>query len=129
MDLSLGVYGGGTGTLFGRALDYSGFIGVLKLGDGDVLPALQRSAVAYGGGVLRWHATERWSLGTQLYVQGPYLDANLDELGGTTFQLAFGGDSRLPRQGWLLRFAIAEDIAAGAAPDFAAHLSVRRFTR
>lgn len=129
MDLSLGVYGGGTRALFERALDYSGFVGVLQLGDGDVLPTLQRSAVAYGGGALRWHATERWSLGAQLYIQGPYLDAELDELGGTTFQLAVGADYRLPQQGWLLRLAIAEDIAAGAAPDFAAHLSVRRFAR
>ena len=129
VDVSLGVYGGGTKTLFDRNLDYSGFAGVLKLGKGDILPELQRSVVGYGGGILRWHATTRLSLATQLYVQGPYFDANLDELGGTTFQLAFGGDYRLPQHGWLFRFAIAEDIAAGAAPDFALHLSVRRFSR
>ena len=129
VDLSLGIYGGGTKTLFDRELDYSGFAGVLKLGNGDVLPDLQRSVVPYGGGILRWHATGRLSLATQIYIQGPYFDANLDELGGTTFQLAFGGDYRLPQSGWLFRFAIAEDVAAGAAPDFALHLSVRRFVR
>jgi hypothetical protein len=129
VDLSLGVYGGGTRTLFGRELDYSVFAGVLKLGNGDVLPDLQRSVIPYGGGILRWHATSRLSLATQLYIQGPYFEADLDELGGTTFQLAFGGDYRLPQPAWLFRFAIAEDIAAGAAPDFALHLSVRRFTR
>jgi hypothetical protein len=129
VDLSLGVYGGGTGRIFNRDLDYSGFAGLLKLGDGDVLPALQRSVVPYGGSILRWHATSRLSLATQLYIQGPYLDADLDELGGTTFQLAFGGDYRLPEKGWLFRFAIAEDVAAAAAPDFALHLSIRRFTR
>ena len=95
VDLSLGIYGGGTKTLFDRELDYSGFAGVLKLGNGDVLPDLQRSVVPYGGGILRWHATGRLSLATQIYIQGPYFDANLDELGGTTFQLAFGGDYRL----------------------------------
>ena len=125
MDLSLGVYGGSATSLFDRTLSYSGFVGVLALGDGEILPGLQRSAVPYGGAALRWQATQRFSLATQLYVQGPYFDANLDELGGTTFQLAFGADLRLRRS--LLRFAIVEDIAAGAAPDFALHLSFRSF--
>ena len=124
-DLSLGIYGGGATSLFNRELAYSGSVGVLALGDGDVLPELQRSAVPYGGAALRWHATPRFALAAQLNVQGPYFDANLDELGGTTFQLAFGTDFRILRT--LLRFAIVEDIVAGAAPDFALHLSFRSF--
>lgn len=126
-DFAVGVYAGNSTMLFERSLAYSGFVGVLALGDGDILPTLQRSAVPYGGLALRWHATERFALATQLYAQGPYLDAALDELGGNTFQLAFGCDYRFPSQGLLLRFAIAEDIAAAAAPDFAAHLSLRRY--
>lgn len=124
-DLSLGAYAGGTTNLFDRTLSYSGFLGVLALGDGEILPDLQRSAVPYGGAALRWQATPRFALATQLYVQGPYFGADLDELGGSTFQLAFGADLRLKRT--FLRFAIAEDIAAGAAPDFALHLSIRSF--
>jgi hypothetical protein len=124
-DLSFGVYGGGATQLFERALSYSGFVGVLALGDGDVLAELQRSAVPYGGAALRWQAWPRLALATQLNVQGPYFDANLDELGGTTFQLAFGADFRMKKS--LLRFAIVEDIAAGAAPDFALHVSFRSF--
>ena len=124
-DLSLGLYGGGTTSLFDRDLAYSGFVGVLVLGDGDVMPELQRSTVPYGGAALRWQATPRFALATQLSVQGPYYDIDLDELGGSTFQLAFGADLRFERT--LLRFAIIEDIAAGAAPDFALHLSFRSF--
>ena len=124
-DLSLGLYGGGLTDFVERELSYSGFLGVLALGDGDVLPDIQRSAVPYGGAALRWQAWPRLALATQLYVQGPYFDANLDELGGTTFQLAFGADFRMKKA--LLRFAIIEDIAAGAAPDFALHLSFRSF--
>lgn len=124
-DLSLGLYGGGATRLFDRTLSYSGFVGVLALGDGDVMPGLQHSAVPYGGAALRWQATQRFSLATQLYIQGPYFDAELDELGGTTFQLAFGADVLLRRS--FLRIAIVEDIAAGAAPDFALHLSFRSF--
>lgn len=126
-DLAVGLYGGGAMVLFDRDLTYSGFLGLLALGDGDVLPTLQKSAVPYGGLALRWHATRRFALATQVYVQGSYLDAALDEMGGNTVQLAFGCDYRFPSQGLLLRFAIAEDIAAAAAPDFAAHLSLRRY--
>lgn len=124
-DVSLGLHGGSVTTLFDRDLAYSGFLGVLVLGDGDVMPALQRSAVPYGGAALRWQATPKMALATQLYVQGPYFDAELDELGGNTFQLSFGADVRL--RGAFLRIAIIEDIAAAAAPDFALHLSFRGF--
>ena len=128
-DVALGVYADGQGQLFGRTLGYTGFVGVLALGDGEVLPDLQRSAVPYAGGALRWRASKNFALVTQLYAQGSYFDVRLDELGGTTAQLAFGGDYRFAKSGYLLRFAIAEDIAADAAPDFAAHLSIRRYTR
>ncbi len=124
-DVSLGLHGGSTASLFRRELAYSGFLGVLVLGDGDIMPALQRSAVPYAGAALRWQATTRMALATQLYVQGPYFDAALDELGGNTFQLSFGADFRL--RGSFLRLAIVEDIAAAAAPDFALHLSFRSF--
>jgi len=124
-DLSMGAYGGGVASLFERALSYSGFVGVLALGDGEIMPELQRSAVPFGGAALRWQATPRFALATQLYVQGPYFDIDLDELGGSTLQLAFGADVRFKRS--LLRVAIVEDIAGGAAPDFALHLSFRSF--
>lgn len=124
-DLSLGVYGGGAASLFDRPFSYSGFLGMLALGDGEVMPELQRSVLPYGGAALRWQVTSRFALATQMYVQGPYFEADLDELGGSTFQLAFGADVRFKRS--LLRFAIVEDIAAGAAPDFALHLSFRSF--
>jgi hypothetical protein len=126
-DLAVGLYGGGATTLFGRHLSYSGFVGALALGDGDVLPTLQRNTVPYAGVALRWQATGRFSLATQVYGQGPYLDAELKELGGNTLQLAFGGDYLFPVQRLLLRFAIAEDMRGAAAPDFAAHVSVRRY--
>jgi hypothetical protein len=61
-DVSLGLYAGSTTMLFDRAFDYSGFLGVLALGDGDVLPDFQESTVPYGGVALRWHVTERSTL-------------------------------------------------------------------
>ena len=124
-DFSLGLYAGSTTALFDRAFDYSGFLGVLMLGDGDVMPEFQRSSVPYGGVALRWHTTERFALSAQWSLQGSYFDIDIDEVGGNTIQLAIGGDYRFKRT--LLRLAIVEDIAAGAAPDFALHLSIRSF--
>ena len=126
-DLAMGLYGGGATALLERPLSYSGFVGILALGDGDILPTLQRNTVPYIGVALRWHATERFSLATQVYGQGAYFDAELKELGGDTLQLAFGGDYRFPEQRLLLRFAIAEDMRGAAAPDFAVQLSLRRY--
>jgi len=65
------------------------------------------------------------SLAAQWSVQGSYFDIDIDELGGSTIQFSIGGDYRFERS--LLRLAIVEDIAAGAAPDFALHLSIRAF--
>jgi hypothetical protein len=128
-DVSLGAYAAGQTLLFDRELAYTGFVGVLALGQGEVLADLQRDIVPYGGLGLRWRATERFSLATQWYVQGSYFDVHLDELSGETVQLAFGGDYHFPDQKLLLRFAIVEDIVAAAAPDFALHLSIRRYSR
>jgi hypothetical protein len=128
-DVSLGAYGAGQTLLFDRELTVTGFLGVLALGQGEVLADRQRDFVPYGGLALRWRATERFSLATQWYVQGSYFDVHLDELGDTTVQMAFGGDYHFPKQKLLLRLAIAEDLGAGAAPDFALHLSIRRYSR
>ena len=126
LDASLGIHGGLTTRFLDRDLALSAFAGVLALGDGEVMPELQRSAVPYAGAAARWHLTPRLAVAAQLYAQGSYFDIDLDELGGSTFQLAFGGDYRFSTGGWMLRLAIAEDIAAAAAPDFALHLSIRR---
>lgn len=122
-DFSLGVYGATSTTLFDRELDISGFVGALALGDGDVMSEYQRSTVAYGGFALRWHATPKFALSTQWYVQDSYFDLDIDEVGGSTIELGIGMDFRLRKS--LLRLAIVEDIVGGAAPDVALHLSLR----
>ena len=122
-DFSLGVYGATTTTLFDRELDVSGFVGALALGDGDVMADYQRDTVAYGGFSMRWHATPKFALSTQWYVQDSYFDLDIDEVGGSTIELGIGMDFRLKKS--LLRLAIVEDIVGGAAPDVAFHLSLR----
>ena len=124
-DFSVGLYASDTKSLFNRDLFLSGFFGVLLLGDGDVIPDLQRTAVPFAGGAGVWQATENLSVTTQLYGQGSYFDSGLKEVGGDSIQFAVGGNYRLPRRGLLLSFAIVEDVVANATTDFALHLSVR----
>lgn len=123
-DFATGLYFADTRTLRDRALGIGGFAGVLVLGEGDVLRDLQRDAVVFGGLSLAWQFSERTALVSHLYAQGPYFDSDLEELGGESLQLALGADYRT-RGGALLRFAIVEDIAANATPDFAVHFSLQ----
>lgn len=128
MDISLGVYASGSHVLWRRELDVSGFAGALLLGDGDILSDIQRSFVPYAGVAASWWATERFGISAQLQVEGAYFDSELDELGGSSAQLAVGFDYRMPEQGTSLHLAITEDIAADktTTPDFGVHFSVRR---
>jgi hypothetical protein len=124
VDAALGLYAQDSGTLLGKDFAYLGFAGVLALGDGDILTEQQRSAVPFGGVAATWHATEQFGITGQLQAQGAYIDSDLDELGGSSIQLAVGGIYRLPRHGVSLRFALVEDVISDATPDFAVHLAV-----
>ena len=124
IDVSMGIYAAGATTLFGRPLVLNGFAGGLALGNGDVLPTLQRNFVAFGGASAAWQATERISLAAQLYGQGPYYESDVEELGGNSLQLTAGMALRLGADS-LLRLAVVEDVSANATTDFAVHVSVR----
>lgn len=126
-DLSFGVYVSNSYEPGQRDLDLSGFAGVLLLGDGDVLPELQRGAVPYGGVAASFWIAERIAISTQLQVEGAYFDIDVEELGGSSAQLAVGFDYQLRDKKTSLHLSITEDIAAAttATPDFGIHFSVR----
>ena len=124
LDAALGVYAQQSRQLFGRELAYLGFAGLLGLGDGDVLARQQRNVVPYGGLAATWHATGRFGITAQLQAQGSYMDSDLDELGGSTIQLAVGGVYRWPEQGIVVDFALVEDLISDATPDFGLYFGV-----
>ena len=126
-DFSLGIYTSRSAVLVERDLDFSGFAGVLFPGEGEILPALQRSAVAFGGAGATWRITDRFSIGSQIYAQDAYHDADLREIGGCSVQLALGGTYRFPRQRVSFVFALVEDVISNGTPDFALHFSVRGY--
>jgi len=124
VDAALGVYAQQSRQLFGREFAYLGFAGLLGMGDGDVLAEQQRSVVPYGGLAGTWHMTGRLGVTAQLQAQGAYFDSDLDELGGSSIQLAVGGVYRWPAQGVAVRFALVEDVISDATPDFGLYLGV-----
>ena len=126
VDLSFGAYIDVTNTLWDRNLDISAFVGALILGEGDVLPEIQRGALPYGGIAATWHITHRLGITTQLSAQGAYFDSELEELGGNSLQLGVGGYYRLQDRASSLGFAIVEDLSANATTDFAVHISLRK---
>ena len=128
-DFSAGLYASNKTTLFNRDLGLTGFIGMLALGDGDVLPDLQKSSVPFGGVAAKWQAMERLGIIVQVYAQGDYYDTDIEELGGNTFQLGIGLDYHLPGQGLSLALSIAEDPLSDTTPDFAIQFSVRSSAR
>jgi len=124
-DFSLGLYATDFTTLAKRGLQFSGFIGVLLPGEGDLFPAIERSAVAFGGVGAKWQLTDKFGIAAQTYAQGSYLESELDEIGDPSVQLALGGTYRFPKKRFELAFAIVEDIIADPTADIGFHFSVR----
>lgn len=124
VDFATGLYVSDTKSLFNKPLGLSGFAGVLLLGDGDVLPDQQKSAVPFGGIVASWQVMERFAITTQLQAQGAYFDSDIEELGGNTIQLGVGFSYRLKHSDRCLKFAVAEDPAADATTDVAFHFAI-----
>ena len=129
LDASVGLYGDFAATLFGQPVGLSGFAGVLGLGSGDVLPDRQRDFVPFAGGAVTWRASDRLGITGQLQAQGSYIDSDLDELGGTSIQLAVGATYRFRGNGWALTCALVEDLIQDTTPDFGLYIgfiSLRR---
>ena len=126
VDGSVGLYTNHMTKLLGRPTGISGFAGVIGLGSGDLLPDRQRDFVPYGGMAVTWHASDSFGITGQFQAQGAYIDSNLDELGGSSIQLAIGGAYRFKSNGWVLRFALVEDLISDTTPDFGLYIGIAR---
>lgn len=127
-DLSLGLYVTDN-TFISQHLSLSGFVGVLLLGEGDVLPEIQEQTVVFGGISTTWQATERFGVTLQVNAQTPYFDSDLEELGGHSLQGALGGSYRFRDSRYSLSIAIVEDLFANATTDVALQIAIRANAR
>ncbi len=128
-DLAVSVDATDSRTLAARSVELFGQAGVLRAGEGDVLPRQQKELVPFGSLGLSWHWTDRIRLQGQLSAQGRYLASRLDPIGGTTFGLALGGSVLLRSLGLELDVALLEDLTSDATPDFGLHMTLRRSRR
>jgi hypothetical protein len=124
-DLALSLHGTRVGSLRDRRLELTAMAGVLVLGDGDVLPSLQRDTVGFGGAAAALRMTPRLDVALQVYARDAYFDSDLDEIGGRSIQLALGGLYCLPGGASSLSFGLIEDVFSDATTDVAFQFGMR----
>ena len=124
VDASIGI-AGDTATLLGNER-LSGFyrIHAIYLGEPDPLGARHRSVVGQAAGGVTFQINNVVGLNLQATLRSAAYDARIDELGGASIALTFGGSVRLGRSTTLL-LGVGEDIKVGSAPDVTFQLGVR----
>jgi len=118
-DISLALHASGIHSIGGRDLKLNAFAGVVALGDGDILPGIQRDAVFFGGLATGWQFSPRLTLAASLRTQSSCYDSALDEVGGNSAQLAIGGIFHFANTESAVSLAVVEDLADNATTDFA----------
>jgi hypothetical protein len=127
---------GSGGTDFSASLAYSDYqtlrklamilhlnVGMLYMGNADVLREKQQHLVGYGGGSLGWQVWRYIELKVQLDYHSALYDIGIDQL-GTSLQLLGGGTVELPGDVFL-DLGISEQLVTDATPDVGFYLMVR----
>lgn len=123
-DIALWLSGDRKKSWFAYPGNQWGGLGVLMLGDGQVLETQQRRFVMFGsvGGGAR--LTPRVSLKLQLDFHSPlYKNSQLVAINAHSAQLILGGDVQLSKSAHL-DLAVKEDPTVNASPDVVFHLGV-----
>lgn len=95
-------------------------LGVVYLGDSDVLSSMQKNYAGYGGGSMDWLALKWLELKLQLDFHTAVYDSELLQL-GTSLQLLAGGTVHLPAD-VLMDFGITEQLSTDSTPDVGFYL-------
>jgi Protein of unknown function (DUF3187) len=109
---------------FGERWEGFGQAAVTWLGDGELLPAQQRSVVWSGMAGIAWRAVRGLHLKAQIDAHTAVFDSGLDFLGEGVL-LTVGGDYRFD-SGWRLEVGVSEDIAVETSPDVVLIMGVHR---
>lgn len=104
-----------------------GQLDVTRLGDGDLLPALQEEVVWSGMAGVAWSAWRALELKAQLAANSRVFDAE-GALAGDALVLVFGGSWRTER-GWRFDLSVSEDVDVNASPDVVFNFGVSRGLR
>jgi hypothetical protein len=105
--------------------DVFGQVNAVWLGDGDLLPQLQESAVFSALAGITWSPWRTLDLTVQFEGNSRVFDGGGTDLSGAAILMTFGGSYRTQR-GWQFDLGISEDIDVGASPDIAFNVAARR---
>jgi hypothetical protein len=100
-------------------------VGLLLLGEGDLLPERQRGLVGFGAAGVHWKAWSRLMLKAQLDAHGSFYDSRLAQLGDRSVMLTVGGSIPVARGAGVVDLAIGENLTTDTVPDFTLNLAYR----
>jgi hypothetical protein len=95
------------------------------LGQGDVLPALQKEHAWSALGGVTWHAWRSLDVTAQVEANSAVFDTGFDDLDGDAIVLTFGG-SYVTQGGWRCDLGFVEDVQPDASPDITFNFGLRR---
>ncbi len=105
------------GALLSRSrLSLTGALGLMVLGDGDLLPQKQNRFAGYAHFGLSYPLSESWTLKGQLDYHSRFIDASIDQLGGAALQGSFGASWQVTPK-FFTQIAMAEDLTADSTSD------------
>ena len=107
-----------------HGISWHASVGSLWLGDGEVLPALQRDQVWFGSTTLAWAYTPNWSVKIQVDAHSAFYDSELKQIGDDSAQLLLGASVKLSDK-LVMDFSVNEDIAVETAPDVVFQIGLR----
>jgi hypothetical protein len=91
-------------------------LGVILLGDGDLLLDQQRDYAAYAHFGVGYALSDAWALKAQLDYESALIDASVDQLGGAALQGTVGVRWQATPKLWL-DVALAEDLTPDSTSD------------
>lgn len=97
-------------------LSMNGAIGIMVLGDGELLPHDQRQVAGYGHFGVSYPLTRAWALKAQLDYHGQLIDTSIDQLGGAALQGSLGASWQFNNSLWT-DVALVEDLTADSTSD------------
>ena len=115
-DVFLGLHLSDPGLFSRPSLYFHGSLGVIALGNSDVISERVEDWALYGSGAIAWSVSRRVSLKAQFDFHTAMYDSKLREIGDFTGQLVFGGSIRLTDKA-SLDISLAEDVITDTSPD------------
>ncbi len=123
-DVSLALHFSDSQWLDKAVLSFHTHVGLLWLGDGEVIDHQREDWVIYGSASTSWQWRDSVALKVQLDGQSHFYDSSARELGRESLQLLLGG-SYCGGDERCFDFSISEDLVVNTAPDVVFQLALR----